>query len=113
MVKLVKNFRSHKAILQFPNEKFYCGDLVPCSDPAIINRFLNSPYLPSKIFPVVFHAIYRKDNREASSRIEHGGDIGSWVGGLSFVVVVMQKNQVCNFHCAFQDFALIFNSLFH
>ena len=67
MVKLVKNFRSHEAILQFPNEKFYRGDLVPCGDPAIINRFLDSPYLPSKKFPVVFHAVYGKDEREASS----------------------------------------------
>ena len=67
MVKLVKNFRSHNAIIQFPNDKFYHGDLVPCGDPAIINSFLNSPYLPSKKFPVVFHSVSGKDNREASS----------------------------------------------
>ena len=67
MVKLVKNFRSHKAILQFPNEKFYRGDLVSCADPAIVNSFLNSPFLSSKTFPVVFHAVYGKDDREASS----------------------------------------------
>jgi helicase MOV-10 len=67
MVKLIENFRSHEAILQFPNEKFYCRDLVSCGDPAIINSFLNSPYLPSKKFPVVFHAVYGKDDREASS----------------------------------------------
>ena len=67
VVKLVKNFRSHKAILQFPNEKFYRGDLVSCGDPAIVNNFLNSQYLPSKKFPVVFHAVSGKDDREASS----------------------------------------------
>ena len=29
--------------------------------------------------------------------------VGCWLS--SFVVIVMQKNQVSNFHCAFQDFA--------
>jgi hypothetical protein len=27
MVKLVQNFRSHAAILKFPNDRFYNGDL--------------------------------------------------------------------------------------
>ena len=67
VVKLIKNFRSHKAILQFPNEKFYRGDLVPFGDPSIINSFLKSPCLPSKNFPVIFHSVYGKDDREASS----------------------------------------------
>jgi helicase MOV-10 len=40
---------------------------VSCGDPAVINSFLNPPYLPSKNFPVVFHAVYRKGEREASS----------------------------------------------
>ena len=67
VVKLKKNFRSHKAILDFPNEKFYRGDLVSCGDPATINYYLKSQCLPSKNFPVVFHAVYGKDDREASS----------------------------------------------
>ena len=53
--------------MQFPNEKFYHGDLVQCGDPAVINSFLNSPFLPSKRFPVIFHAVSGKDDREASS----------------------------------------------
>ena len=67
VVKLVNNFRSHEAILHFPNEKFYRGDLVSCGDSVIIDSFLKSPYLPSKNFPVVFHSVYGKDDREASS----------------------------------------------
>ena len=67
VVKLIKNFRSHKAIIDFPNEKFYRGDLVPCGDPAIINSFLKSSYLPTKNFPVIFHSVSGKDDREASS----------------------------------------------
>ena len=67
VIKLTKNFRSHKDILHFPNERFYSGDLVACGDPTVINSYLKSPYLPSKKFPIVFHAVSGKDDREASS----------------------------------------------
>lgn len=66
-MKLVKNFRSHEAILRFPNEKFYGNDLEPCADPKTINAYLNSEYLPNKKFPIVFHCVSGKDDREASS----------------------------------------------
>ena len=67
VVKLTKNFRSHQAILTFPNERFYNGDLEQCADPSIINCFLNTSFLPSKQFPVVFHAVSGKNDRESTS----------------------------------------------
>lgn len=67
VIKLTKNFRSHNAILSFPNERFYDNELVPCASPATINKHLNSSYLPAKKFPVVFHSVSGKDDREASS----------------------------------------------
>lgn len=67
VVKLVKNFRSHSAILKFPNEQFYRGDLECCGDPKVINFYLNSTHLVARKFPIVFHAISGKDDREASS----------------------------------------------
>ncbi|KAK1217312.1 hypothetical protein PQX77_020052 [Marasmius sp. AFHP31] len=66
VVKLTKNYRSHNAILKFPNERFYGGDLEPCADPKVANLFLNSSHLASPKFPIVFHSISRKDDREAS-----------------------------------------------
>jgi helicase MOV-10 len=63
----VKNFRSHEAILRFPNERFYGNDLQPCGDTKTINAYLNSEYLPNKKFPIVFHCVTGKDEREASS----------------------------------------------
>ncbi|TBU41757.1 P-loop containing nucleoside triphosphate hydrolase protein [Dichomitus squalens] len=65
--KLVKNYRSHVAILRYPNEKFYDGELEVCGPPAKINQFLGSPQLVSPRFPVVFHAISGTNEREASS----------------------------------------------
>ncbi|RXW22216.1 hypothetical protein EST38_g3643 [Candolleomyces aberdarensis] len=67
VVKLTKNFRSHAAILKFPNERFYAGDLDQCAKPSVINACLSSPFLPDTDFPVVFHAVLGKDDREASS----------------------------------------------
>ncbi|KIK60715.1 hypothetical protein GYMLUDRAFT_261292 [Collybiopsis luxurians FD-317 M1] len=67
VVTLVKNFRSHNAILQFPNEKFYRNQLQCHGDPRTINFYLGSPHVVASKFPVVFHSISGKDDREASS----------------------------------------------
>ncbi|KAK7047873.1 hypothetical protein VNI00_006201 [Paramarasmius palmivorus] len=67
VVKLTRNYRSHNAILKFPNEQFYGGDLEPCADPKVANLFLNSAHVVSSKFPIVFHAVSGKDDREASS----------------------------------------------
>ncbi|KAF8067812.1 P-loop containing nucleoside triphosphate hydrolase protein [Lyophyllum atratum] len=67
VVKLVKNFRSHSTILKFPNERFYDGELEQCGDTKVINGFIGSTYLPNKDFPIVFHGLCGKDDREASS----------------------------------------------
>jgi helicase MOV-10 len=66
-VKLVKNFRSHDAILKYPNQKFYEGDLQACADTAVAKSYLGSPWLSNKDFPIVFHSVSGKDDREATS----------------------------------------------
>ncbi|KAI0048936.1 RNA helicase [Auriscalpium vulgare] len=66
-VKLLKNYRSHPAILRFPNEQFYGNELQTCGDPASINSLLGHALLANKKFPVVFHAVLGQDAREASS----------------------------------------------
>lgn len=66
-MKLIQNFRSHPSILKFPNDHFYDSELQPCGDPTTINAFLNHPILVNKKFPIVFHAIAGKDDREANS----------------------------------------------
>ncbi|PBK68587.1 RNA helicase [Armillaria solidipes] len=67
VVKLTQNFRSHSAILKFPNERFYKGDLQPCADPDSVGVFIGSDHLTAKKFPIVFHAMAGQDDREASS----------------------------------------------
>ncbi|KAG9031548.1 hypothetical protein FRB95_002542 [Tulasnella sp. JGI-2019a] len=67
VVKLVKNFRSHAAILEFPNSEFYGGKLEVCGNPDVINRFVGSPILPNPVFPVMFHGVAGSDGRENDS----------------------------------------------
>jgi helicase MOV-10 len=67
VVKLVKNFRSHNAILAFPNVRFYDDELEVCGNPNIINSLLDTPFLPNPDFPIVFHGIQGQDEREAIS----------------------------------------------
>jgi helicase MOV-10 len=56
-VKLVKNWRSHPAILKFPNQAFYEGELQPCASPVVVDSLLQWEGLPTKGFPILFHAI--------------------------------------------------------
>ncbi|KIM42180.1 hypothetical protein M413DRAFT_70670 [Hebeloma cylindrosporum] len=67
IVKLVKNFRSHPDILQFSNEEFYKSELKACGDRALIHSLDGYDELPKRNFPIIFHGIAGKDEREASS----------------------------------------------
>lgn len=67
IVKLLRNFRSHPAILRFPNEQFYRGELQSEGDIVITHSLLQAELLPKKGFPIVFHSVAGKDMREASS----------------------------------------------
>ncbi|KAF7318307.1 RNA helicase [Mycena chlorophos] len=67
VVKLTQNFRSHPSILKFPNEQFYRGELEPHGDRKVTELYANSPLLPKRGFPIIFHSLAGKDDREASS----------------------------------------------
>jgi helicase MOV-10 len=67
IVKLVKNFRSHPSILKFPNKTFYRNELQPCGDVVITHSLERLDELPTKRFPLIFHGIVGKDQREGSS----------------------------------------------
>lgn len=66
-MKLVKNFRSHPSILSFSNEQFYNSELRACGNPAMTHSLENIDELPRRRFPLIFHGIVGKDDREKSS----------------------------------------------
>ncbi|GFG34137.1 hypothetical protein Cfor_08140 [Coptotermes formosanus] len=67
LTKLVQNFRSHKTILALPNSKFYDNELQACGDPALTSLACNWEGLPRKGFPLIFHGVKGKDQREGNS----------------------------------------------
>lgn len=67
IVTLTKNYRSHEAILRFPNDRFYGGQLEACGDRKVIDRLLGSSRLVKKDFPVVFHALKGEEEQEGAS----------------------------------------------
>lgn len=66
-MKLLNNYRSHPAIIRFPNERFYDGELRPRGDPSSIDSCLTLELLVRDKYPVIFCAVEGQDTREASS----------------------------------------------
>ncbi|KAH9925152.1 P-loop containing nucleoside triphosphate hydrolase protein [Fomitopsis serialis] len=90
IVKLVKHFRSHPAIISFSNKKFYGDELEPCSDEAITHGMLHSVVLDglNPKFPVVFHGI--------SGQEKHEEDTPSYINAQEASLVVRYCKALVN-----------------
>nr|DBA31271.1 TPA: hypothetical protein GDO54_007147 [Pyxicephalus adspersus] len=67
ITKLMKNYRSHAALLHLPSKLFYHKELEVCSDPAVVNKLLRWDKLPKKGFPLIFHGIRGTEMREGNN----------------------------------------------
>ena len=67
-VKLLNNYRSHRAIIEVPKTLFYGNELNECAG-EFRNLFssLKWSLLPNKNFPLIFHQIYGREEREGFS----------------------------------------------
>ncbi|KAH9825185.1 P-loop containing nucleoside triphosphate hydrolase protein [Melampsora americana] len=65
--KLTQNYRSHPAILDFPNKRFYEGDLTACADVMLTTCLERWEELPIGKIPIVFHNVPGEDLRESGS----------------------------------------------
>lgn len=66
LTKLVNNYRSHRAIIEIPKQLFYDNELNECAG-EFRNVMLGWEELPNKRFPMIFHPVFGKDEREANS----------------------------------------------
>jgi hypothetical protein len=64
---LVNNYRSHHQILKLPNEMFYRNELVANGDIFQTHSMTTWEHLPTKGFPIVFHAVDGENTREGTS----------------------------------------------
>lgn len=67
ITKLLRNYRSHPTILDVPNRLYYEGELQACADVMDRERFCRWEGLPQKDFPIIFHGVMGKDEREGNS----------------------------------------------
>lgn len=63
----MKSFRSHPDIFQYSNDQFYNSELQSCGNPVITRSLINYEKLPKAKFPLIFHGIVGKDEREERS----------------------------------------------
>lgn len=71
ITKLVKNFRSHPALLTVPKRLFYDNELEACADPVVTESCLAFPGLPDQArankVPLIFHGVVGQDLKEETS----------------------------------------------
>ena len=60
VIQLTKNYRSHPAILEIPNELFYRKTLEPCASPESYDELCHLKMLPKQGFPMIFHSVHAK-----------------------------------------------------
>lgn len=61
---LIRNYRSHPAILAVPSSLFYADTLIPCADPASTTRLSLWPGFPRQNWPVLYHDNQSHDDLE-------------------------------------------------
>ncbi|CAI5777818.1 Hypothetical predicted protein [Podarcis lilfordi] len=67
VTKLLRNYRSHAAILKFPNDKFYDGELQEHGNRLITESYCKWKELVKQGFPIIFHGVCGEDQREGNS----------------------------------------------
>jgi len=98
IIKLVKNFRSHPSILQYPNDRFYNSELQTCGDSVIVRSLENAEMLQKKGFPIIFHGVIGKDTREESSPSFFNIDEASLVKKYCEELVENRKSGIRMYH---------------
>jgi len=116
VVKLLRNYRSHPDILHIPNRSFYDGELIPCADEAARSVLCSLSELPKRGFPLVFHGVVGRDEREERSpsffNVDEISVVMQYVGSLlesrrpkihqkQIGIISPYRNQVSQINCCY------------
>jgi len=94
ITKLLNNYRSHKDIMQVPNECFYENELKECADEYIKKSLCDWEHLPKQNFPVIFHGVNGRDQREGNSPSFFNPQEASIVNAYVKKIMETKKNRV-------------------
>ncbi|XP_065080288.1 putative helicase MOV-10 [Ochlerotatus camptorhynchus] len=67
ITKLVRNYRSHEALIKFSNDQFYEGEL-RCFASEDVTVAENWKWLPNKNFPIILHTVFGSNERSTQSK---------------------------------------------
>lgn len=67
LTRLLRNYRSHPAIVNLPSQLFYDGELQVYADKLERESLCHWEGLTDNEFPVLFHGVYGRDQREKKS----------------------------------------------
>ena len=97
VVKLICNYRSHPDILHVPNELFYMNELQYCADD-LRNSFCHWDGLIRNGFPMIFHGVVGKDEREERSpsffNVDEIAVVKEYLSKLLTSKIKLKQNQI-------------------
>ncbi|XP_058465256.1 putative helicase MOV-10 isoform X2 [Malaya genurostris] len=68
ITKLVRNFRSHPALIEFANKQFYDSELISVASKDEVLLAENWKWLPNKSFPIILHTVFGNNEQINNSK---------------------------------------------
>ncbi|XP_030280361.1 putative helicase mov-10-B.1 [Sparus aurata] len=95
ITKLLRNYRSHPAILKIPNRLFYKGELQAFAHVEKCIPYCKWELLPKKDFPLIFHGVAGTDEHEANCPSAYNmAEVEVLKEYLKAIVTHLHKNSV-------------------
>ncbi|XP_053685734.1 putative helicase MOV-10 [Sabethes cyaneus] len=68
ITKLLRNYRSHEILLEYPNKQFYGNELICVAPREEVALAMDWKWLPNKSFPIILHTVFGKNEQGERSK---------------------------------------------